>query len=36
MEEIIEYLAKDIPVWKIVLIDKWTDLKVWFYSLFIH
>ena len=29
--EIIELLTKDIPTWKLVLIDKWTDFKVWFW-----
>lgn len=29
--EIIELLTKDIPVWKLVLIDKLTDFKVWFW-----
>lgn len=29
MEEIIKTLTKDMPTWKIVLIDKWTYFKVW-------
>ena len=29
MEQIIRYLTDKIPSWKVVLIDKWTDLKVW-------
>lgn len=28
---IIEPLTKDIPTWKLVLIDKLTDFKVWFW-----
>ena len=29
MKEVINYLTKDIPTWKLVLMDKWTDIKVW-------
>ena len=35
MEEVIRYLTKDIPTWKLVLIDKWTDFKVWFICKFL-
>ena len=35
MKEIFEYLTKDIPTWKVVLIDKLTDFKVWFYAKFL-
>ena len=30
MKEVLTCLTKDIPTWKLVLIDKWTDFKVWF------
>ena len=36
MQDVFEYLMKDMPTWKVILIDKWTDFKVWVYSLFIH
>ena len=36
MIDVFEYLMKDIPTWKVILIDKWTDFKAWFYSLFIR
>lgn len=29
MKGILEYLVKDIPTWKVILIDKLTDFKVW-------
>lgn len=29
MEDIFKYLIKDMPTWKVVLIDKWTDFRVW-------
>lgn len=35
MKYVFEYLIKDIPTWKVVLIDKWTDFKVWFYAKFL-
>lgn len=30
-KEFIEKLTENIPTWKLVLIDKWTDFKVWFW-----
>ena len=30
-KEFIDKLTKNIPTWKLVLIDKWTDFKVWFW-----
>ena len=30
-EEFINELIKNIPTWKLVLIDKLTDFKVWFW-----
>lgn len=29
MEELFIYLTDKIPSWKVILIDKWTDFKVW-------
>ena len=31
IEEFIDKLTNNIPTWKLVLIDKWTDFKVWFW-----
>ena len=31
-EEFIKEITKDIPTWKLVLIDKWTDFKVWLWN----
>ena len=28
-KEFIDKLTKNIPTWKLILIDKWTDFKVW-------
>ena len=29
METLFKYLTDKIPSWKVILIDKWTDFKVW-------
>ena len=34
MEDIIRLMSKDIPTWKLVLIDKLSDIKVFFWCLF--
>ncbi len=31
IKELVNELTKNIPTWKLVLIDKWTDFKVWFW-----
>ena len=30
-KEFINKLTEHIPTWKLILIDKWTDFKVWFW-----
>lgn len=35
-KEFIETLTENISTWKLVLIDKWTDLKIWIISKFLE
>jgi hypothetical protein len=34
-KEFIEKLTENIPAWKLVLIDKWTDFKVWVFTVWV-